>query len=202
MRSVGRNVVSGRQFLVLYVRGHRLWLALTCVVCCLGCAIAAGTIVVPVPWLRQSSESFIVETLCATVYASVVIIWWRTPLSRYEEDSPLSWRRADLGVLLVLWVGLWAAAAAGATLKFPYVASILVGIVLLAGRWLRADSLGLLVVALLLVQTGLWTSINHTVVAPLFFIMERPSLGQAVVVSVVAFVVSVASIGAFKRREG
>ncbi|MBK4137390.1 hypothetical protein [Corynebacterium macginleyi] len=188
-----------KSFAFLYCRGHRVVTVLIMVLCIGSVLWFAEGWALNIPWLNDTARVNI-GTLCSFSYAVLPVIFFKNQVSRLEAQVSQNWLFVDGIVLAVLWIIPWIFSLWGiGSGKFAYVSTILTGLTLLIGRYVRVDTLVLLLVVQLVLQTALWTSLTDTNWRFLLFVLEAPSGNFPLLLSVVAFFVGFISLHKFKR---
>ncbi|MBK4152516.1 hypothetical protein GWO62_04930 [Corynebacterium macginleyi] len=188
-----------KSFAFLYCRGHRVVTVLIMVLCIGSVLWFDEGWALNIPWLNDTTRVNI-GTLCSFSYAVLPVIFFKNQVSRLEAQVSQNWLFVDGIVLAVLWIIPWIFSLWGiGSVKFAYVSTILTGLTLLIGRYVRVDTLVLLLVVQLVLQTALWTSLTDTNWRFLLFVLEAPSGNLPLLLSVVAFFVGFISLHKFKR---
>lgn len=188
-----------KSFAFLYCLGHRVVTVLIMVLCIGSVLWFAEGWALNIPWLNDTARVNI-GTLCSFSYAVLPVIFFKNQVSRLEAQVSQNWLFVDGIVLAVLWIIPWIFSLWGiGSVKFAYVSTILTGLTLLLGRYVRVDTLVLLLVVQLVLQTALWTSLTDTNWRFLLFVLEAPSGNFPLLLSVVAFFVGFISLHKFKR---
>lgn len=185
--------------IILYCRGHRIHIAAVLIIVMLPVILSLGETIVWLPWLRSGEAVVNVAALAALVFGAVVLLLFRNQLSRLELRSPLRWRRVDLAILVTLWGLAWAVAPFGVPTRFSYVATLTMTILILAGRFLRNDTLILLFCGATIAQLTLWGMVEYTPVRHLFFLLDDIPSPARLAVSVACLPIAVAALPGFKR---
>ncbi|MBK4141485.1 hypothetical protein [Corynebacterium macginleyi] len=188
-----------KSYAFLYCRGHRVVSVLIMVLCIGSVLLIAEGWLLNIPWLNDTA-GVNVGTLCSFSYAVLPVIFFRNQISRLEAQVSRNWLVVDGIVLAVLWIIPWIFSLWGiGSVRFAYVSTILTGLTLLIGRYVRVDTLILLLVVQLVLQTALWTSLTDTNWRFFLFVLETPPGLLPLLLSVVAFFVGFISLHKFKR---
>ena len=144
----------------LYCRGHRL-ITVVIMVLFIGFVLSfAEGWLLNIPWLNDTAGANI-GTLCSFSYAALPVIFFRNQISRLEAQLSRNWLIIDSIVLVTLWIIPWVFSLCGVgSTKFAYVSTVLTGLTLLIGRYVSVDTLALLLVVQLVLQTALWPSLS------------------------------------------
>lgn len=187
-----------RPYLLLYCRGHRVGRAGGLVLLVAVVLSVAEGRVVDLPWL-DGIRHITVGTFCALAYALVPVMLFRNELSRLEVFAARSWLRIDATIVTVLWLIPWAGAAIDAwTVRFAYASTLSLGMVLVFGTLMRVDTLALSLVAVLVIQSALWGSVEGTPWRHLLFLLDELPPTIMLTVSVFALPIMVVCLPRLK----
>lgn len=183
----------------LYCRGHRL-ITVVVMVLFIGFVLSfAEGWLLNIPWLNDTAGANI-GTLCSFSYAALPVIFFRNQISRLEAQLSRNWLIIDSIVLVTLWIIPWIFSLCGVgSTKFAYVSTVLTGLTLLIGRYVSVDTLALLLVVQLVLQTALWPSLSDTNWRLLLFALEVPSGRIPLILSAFSFFVGIISLRKFKH---
>lgn len=165
-----------------------------------GILVLAEGRVIEVPWLTGTNRVNF-GTVAAFIYSCAAILMFRNEISRLEFLTPRRWCAIDRLILLVLWVFPWGLALTGiASSRFAYVSTVLIGLCICAGRFFRVDTLALLFVAQLVVQTGLWPVLEYSPLRHALFLLDHVRLLVMLAVSGMFFILACTQIDSFKKK--
>lgn len=103
-------------------------------------------------------------------------------------------------MLCILWALPWLLAVSGlASARFAYVATVLVGLAVTLGQFLRVDTLALALVACVVAQTALWPALDTSALRHALFILDEPPRWFMLAVSALMFGLSCVSVNRFKK---
>ncbi|WP_141739705.1 MULTISPECIES: hypothetical protein [Corynebacterium] len=170
------------------------------IVFCIGIVlVACEGWLLNIPWLNGAAGVNI-GTLCSFSYATLPALLFRNQISRLEAQVSRTWPFIDTLVLVILWSIPWLFSLSGiSSLRFAYVSTLLMGISVFAGRFMNVDTLALVLVLQLVLQTALWPSLSSTPWRHVMFALDTPSSYIALLLSGLLFFVSVVSLRKFKR---
>lgn len=163
--------------------------------------ILAENAILPIPWLT-SEQMINIGSICALMYPLIAVVIFRNQLSNLESFSSHTWRLLDSFILLVLLALPWLCAVIDlSSVRFAYTSTLMLGITIAIGRWLRIDTLTLVLLAIFIAQTALWSAVEFTPLQHLMFMLDPLPPHVMGIVSVLSLGVCVLAISAFKRKE-
>lgn len=189
---------SIRAHILLYLQAHRaIPLALIGVVA-LVVALGSKGVLIPLPWLN-SIYMFTIGSVVAIIFSLLLMGYFRNEVSRMEGLTPARWIVLDSAIVIAMWALFWGLALQGMIdAQVPYVFGLLSAIAIVLGRWLRTDTLVLVTLGVLLVQSALWTVWQDTLLKYACFFFATPPLAIMMVLSGLAVVALLPALPAFK----
>ena len=188
-----------KSFAFLYFHGHRIVVVLLMMLFIgLALSFSEGWLL-RIPWL-SGTAGVNVGTLCSFAYAALPVPLFRNQLSKLEARSPRKWLVVDSTLLVVLWSVPWVFSLTGVgSVRFAYVSTVLMGITFFAGKYLNVDTLALLLIAQLVLQTALWLSASETKWRFVLFALAVPPGHVPLLISGLSLLVSIPSLHKFKQ---
>ncbi|MDO4928252.1 MAG: hypothetical protein Q3976_04235 [Corynebacterium sp.] len=162
--------------------------------------VAKGT-VVPIPWL-STANAFTIGSVVAIVFVVALLAFFRNEISRLESFTPARWILLDSAIVGLAWALLWGLALDQLIdYQVPYAFGIAAAIGIVAGQWLPTDTLVLVLVGLLVLQTALWSMLGDTPLQYLCFFLCIPRIGFMVPLSALGMMAVISALPDYKRRD-
>lgn len=188
-----------RPFTLLYWRLHRLARAGAVAIACLVVVAGIGHWGIALPWINQDGLVN-VTVLAELAYGCVVPLAFRNQASFLEEVGDRRWRIPDGAVIVVLWgLPLLVPVTSSEGWRFFYACSIILVLWVFLGRFLRTDTIMVVLAGIFLVQTTVWSALQFSPWRVLLFLLETPPAPMSIAVAGACGACCILGVGRFKR---